>query len=128
MRGRDQVRDEWLFQMPADRGENSLIWRNKEAGGWRAIEASCTSTLVLEQTRYPVGLDFTEPPPGYHLLGLSFSATKPLGKNELRLGVQGNNLLNLAYRDYLDRFRYYTDARGSDVSVVIRYSWGAEHH
>ena len=128
VRGRDQVRDEWLFQMPADRGENSLIWRNKEAGGWRAIEASCTSTLVLEQTRYPVGLDFTEPPPGYHLLGLSCSATKPLGKNELRLGVQGNNLLNLAYRDYLDRFRYYTDARGSDVSVVIRYSWGAEHH
>ena len=125
VRGRDQVRDEWLFQMPSDRGESSLLWRSKEAGGWRSIEASCTGTLVLEQIRFPIGLDFSAPPPGYHLLGISISATKPLGRNELRLGIQGSNLLNMVYRDYLDRFRYFADARGPDVSVMVRYSWGA---
>lgn len=125
VRGRDQARDEWLFQMPSDRGVNSLVWRSKAVAGWRAIEASAISTLVLEQVRFPVGLDFTAPPPGYQLLGFSLSATKPLGTNELRIGVQGSNLLNVAYRDYLDRFRYFADARGLDVSLMIRFSWGA---
>ncbi|MCC7501856.1 MAG: TonB-dependent receptor [Flavobacteriales bacterium] len=125
VRGRDRKLDEWLFQMPSDRGVNSLVWRSQKVGGWRAIEASAISTLVFEQTRFPVGLDFTTPPPGYQLLGFSFSASKPLGKNELRIGIQGSNLLNMTYRDYLDRFRYFADARGSDVSVMVRYSWGA---
>ena len=29
-----------------------------------------------------------------------------------------------AYRDYLDRFRYYTDARGLDLAVWVRWSFG----
>lgn len=124
VRGRDLVRDEWLFQMPADRGENSLVWSAPVAGSWRAIEASVSGTLVFTQPRYPIGLDFTVPPPGYHLLGLSISATRSVGGNALRIGLQGTNLLNAAYRDHLDRFRYYADARGLDLAIWVRYDLG----
>ena len=47
-----------------------------------------------------------------------------LGKNELRIGLQANNILNATYRDYMDRFRYYADARGTDLTLWIRYSFG----
>ena len=34
------------------------------------------------------------------------------------------NLFNTRYRDYLDRFRYYADARGMDLTVWVRYAFG----
>ena len=85
---------------------------------------SASSTVVFEQSRIPVGLDFSGPPSTYHLVGLSATATRTLGKNELRVGLQANNILNTAYRDYMDRFRYYADARGTDVTFWVRYSFG----
>ena len=124
VRGRDVVQNEWLFLMPADRTANSLLYRVAAAGGWKDLEIGATSTYILRQTRFTEGLDFVAPPGAYHLLGINASITKPLKHGELRFGVQGDNLLNIAYRDYLDRFRYYADARGVDVALWLRYSFG----
>lgn len=124
VRGRDLTADEWLFLMPADRGELGMAWSRRAAGRWRDIEAVLSGTIVLHQSRYPVGLDYMEPPAGYHLLGLSLGATLPVGRNELRFGLQGSNLLNTTYREYLDRFRYYADARGTDLVLWVRYAFG----
>lgn len=124
VRGRDLVLDQWLFQMPADRTENALVLHKEKAGRWTGLEAALTSTVVFEQSRYPDGVDFAPPPGAYHLLGCSLSATLPLEGHAFRFGIQGTNLLNAAYRDYLDRFRYYADARGLDVSLWLRYSFG----
>jgi len=82
------------------------------------------SQFVFTQTRVPVGLDFTDPPGTYHLLGFSASATRTMEKRELRVGLQASNLLNTTYRDYMDRFRYYVDARGLDINLWIRWSFG----
>ncbi|MFZ1689366.1 MAG: TonB-dependent receptor [Flavobacteriales bacterium] len=124
VRGRDLVEDEWLFQMPSDRTENALLFSAPHAGRWSAVEVGPSSTVVFEQSRIPVGVDFTDPPGTYHLLGLSASATRALGKGEIRMGLQANNILNTGYRDYMDRFRYYADARGTDLTFWIRYSFG----
>lgn len=124
VRGRDVTKDEWLFQMPSDRTENALLFTLPKAGKWSAVEVSASSTLVFEQSRIPVGLDFTDPPGTYHLIGFSTTAARTLGKSELRIGLQANNILNTTYRDYMDRFRYYADARGTDLTLWIRYSFG----
>lgn len=125
--GRDLVQDEWLFQMPSDRVENTLAFTPRTSGTWKELEIAATSSVVLQQERIPVGLDFTEPPPTYHLMGLSASAVHALGKNELRMGLRGTNLFNTAYRDYLDRFRYYADARGIDIALWITYRFGSKN-
>lgn len=124
VRGRDLTNDRWLFLMPPDRTTNALAYTVPQAGHWKDLEISLTSDLVFRQTRYPEALDFTDPPSDYHLLGLSTSVTRPLGNGELRIGLQGTNLLNVAYRDYLDRSRYYADARGIDVVLWLRYRFG----
>ncbi len=124
VRGRDLSQSEWLFQMPSDRTDNALLFELPEAGAWRAVEVSASSTVVFQQSRVPGDLDFTEPPGTYHLIGLSASASRTLGKGDLRIGLQANNILNTTYRDYMDRFRYYTDARGLDFTFWIRYSFG----
>ncbi len=122
--GRDLVRDEWLFQLPADRLENALLFERDLSGSWRAVEFAATSLVVAQQERIPAGLDFAAPPLGYDLIGLSATATRSLRKGELRIGLQANNIFNTAYRDYTDRFRYYADARGTDITVWVRYAFG----
>ncbi len=124
VRGRDRTLDEWLFQMPSDRTENAVVFTLNEARQWRDIEAAVSSSIVLEQRRIPIGLDFTTPPPGYHLVGVQISATRAMGTRSLRVGLQVNNLFNVAYRDYLDRFRYFADARGTDVALWLSYRFG----
>lgn len=126
VRGRDRIRDEWLFQMPSDRTETALILGIPASDEWSGVELSATSNVVCEQSRIPVGLDFTDPPHTYHLIGVAAFATLALRKGELRFGLQANNLLNTAYRDYMDRFRYYADARGTDLTLWIRYSFGSQ--
>lgn len=126
VRGRDREAGTWLYQMPADRLANSLIFRAPAAGRWHDFECSLTSTVVFHQSRAPREVDFMDPPARYHLLGLSASVARPLGRGELRFGLEGHNLLNTTYRDYLDAFRYYADARGTDVSVWVRYAFGGK--
>lgn len=122
--GRDLMRNEWLFQMPSDRVESALLFELPAGNAWSAVEIAATSLVVFEQERIPIGLDFTVPPGTYHLVGLSASGARTLPKGELRLGFTASNLLNAAYRDYLDRFRYYADARGLDLTIWIRYAFG----
>jgi len=124
VRGRDLVRNEWLFQMPSDRTENSLVWSKERAGKWSALEFGLISTYVAQQLRVPADLDYTAPPGSYHLVGFQASASKSMGKHELRFGVNGYNLFNTAYRDYMDRFRYYADARGMDLAIWLRFNFG----
>jgi len=124
VRARDLVQDEWLFQMPSDRLQNAVLFRSDALGPWRQTELSLSSNVVFTQSRFPVGLDFIPPPPTYHLVGISASSELPIKRNTLRVGVTGENLFNRQYRDYLDRFRYFADARGIDVVLWVRYSFG----
>ena len=60
--------------------------------------------------------EFVPIPDGYTLLGLSFASEIQLGKNRLRLTGKVDNLLNIAYRDYLNRQRYFANDLGIDIS------------
>jgi len=125
VRARDRVANEWLFQMPADRITNEVVFRRPAKGAWSGLEFATEHTYVARQGRFPVGVDFMEVPDAYHLVGASFSVERAVGTNALRVGLRGSNLFNARYRDLLDRFRYYADARGTDVSLWLRFSFGA---
>lgn len=123
VRGHDVRNRSWLFQLPGDRTANTLLFTPTGTDDRRGMELGLTSTVVLQQVRVPVG-DFMPSPGTYHLLGLSASVARPVGPGEIRFGVRGENVLNMAYRDYLDRFRYYADARGADVTFWVLYAFG----
>ena len=124
VRGRDLVLDEWLFQMPSDRLSSALVFERSGPDKRPSIAVEVGTGIVFRQERIPAGLDFAEPPPAYQLLHCAITAERPLGRNILRIGLRGSNLLNAAYRDYTDRFRYYADARGTDIALWITYDFG----
>jgi iron complex outermembrane receptor protein len=65
------------------------------------------------------GTDYSEPPAGYFLVNLN--AGMNMGKVEI--GLRVTNALNTAYRDYLNRFRYYADDQGRNISLKVGYKF-----
>ncbi|MDU0370998.1 TonB-dependent receptor [Hymenobacter endophyticus] len=125
VRGRDTSQDEWLIFMPADRAELSLRYdlKNRADSRLRDTYIQALGTSVARQTRIPRNYaerDYREPPAGYGLLGLEAGTTLRWGRLPLELSVAGSNLLNQRYRDYLNRYRYFADEMGRNVTLRLR--------
>jgi iron complex outermembrane receptor protein len=117
LRAFNQTRNEDLVMMPADRFENSIEYNFKDGKRLENVYVSLSVLSVLRQTRVPENSDYAVPPKGYTLLNFAMGMDIPLKENAISLGVSVNNLLNTSYRDYLNRFRYFTDEMGRNISV-----------
>ena len=71
----------------------------------------------------PSNFDLLAPPAGYVNVGLSGGFKTSFLKNDLSVYVLVENLFNNAYRDYLNRFRYYADDLGRNISLKLNYSF-----
>lgn len=126
VRARDTQQDEWLIYTPADRGELSLRYALSDPTGQTRLTqrfVQVNGTGVARQTRVPANYearDYRTPPAGYALLGLEAGATVRWGRLPLDVSLTGGNLLNQRYRDYLNRYRYFTDEMGRNVTLRVR--------
>lgn len=115
------VRDkEWLVMMPADRVELEIDFLPTSRSRVRENVVGIVAQYVAEQTRVPVNSDFVAPPPAYLLFHLEASTMLQWNRQQLVIGLSVRNLLDTKYRDYLDRFRYYTDAMGRNIVLRLR--------
>lgn len=119
LRGRDISSNKWLVWMPSDRIETSLIYKLKSTKHFSKTYAAISFEYVCKQWRVPQNSDYVAPPGAYYLLGFDI-ATKIKAKNqEISIGISGSNVTNKIYRDYLDRFRYYTNAVGTNIQLRV---------
>lgn len=111
----------WLVMMPSDRCEGELIYRFKPTKHQSTAYISGSVLHVTKQWRVPANSDFVAPPAAYTTVNLHTNFTFKIKKQTLDVGMSVLNLLNQSYRDYLDRFRYFTDAMGRNVVMRITY-------
>ena len=105
-------RKEALILMPANRVSFNLKYKKLISFG---------VSHVFEQKRVPLNQDYVAPPKAYTLFNAAFSKTVIIKKQTFDVHLQINNLTNVAYRDYLNRFRYFADEVGRDVQVKVQY-------
>lgn len=106
---------DFLFGMPAQRFTHELMWEAPLSDDrWQSLELNAGVLHVLQQHRAP-DYDYAPPPDGYYLVFASLSAR--YRNTRATLGV--DNLLNVRYRDYLDRLRYFADAPGRNVFIKL---------
>jgi iron complex outermembrane recepter protein len=108
----------YLIFMPADRYDNTVQYTFAHGP-----YISLNYLLVRKQNRVPPNSDYEPPPPGYGLFNASAGSDVHIGKQTLRLNFSVNNLTNVAYRDYLNRFRYYTDDLGISFILKANYTF-----
>lgn len=115
VRARNLDIDDWLVAIPADRTDNKLTFEAGDVGKQlKETYFSLGGLFVARQTRMPTKADedLAEAPDAYFLVHAEAGTTLYFGKQPLEIGITANNLLNTAYRDYLNRFRYFADETG----------------
>ncbi len=118
VRGWNKSIHDYLIFMPADRFSNSIRYEIASFKKLQNLYVNLENVTVLRQTRVPPNSDYVPPPKGYSIFNASAGFEVPLKTKKLSVDLATYNLTNVAYRDYLNRFRYYADDLG--INVVLR--------
>ncbi|GAB3995937.1 TonB-dependent receptor [Spirosoma daeguense] len=131
---RNQTENDYLVFIPPNRSDNSLRYDlpTKQQTKVSNLYVSISGLYVARQNRAPAVTtrqengqliftgDFAPPPPAYFLLGAEVGFTAQVGNKPMSVILSGTNLANVAYRDYLNRFRYFADEPGRNISLKIK--------
>lgn len=109
--------------IPSDRYMQALEWSSGDLLKKHEFTAGVDHTFVTKQTRFSEDIDFLpETPDAYNLFGASLSYVYNANNgNQLRASVKADNLFNALYKEYTNRFRYFTHERGRDIQFVLGY-------
>ena len=88
----------------------------------RQNRLTLSQVLVAHQSREP-DFDLAPAPPGYTLVNLGFSKKIQLFQHDFSVGVQVNNLLNTEFKEYMNRFRYFTADMGRNFQLKLNYQF-----
>lgn len=114
VRGRNLSENTGLIFVPSDRFENRIQLRARHG-----VRIWLEHSYTRRQDEADEVVDFAPPPDGYHLVGAGLSLPIEVSGVDLNLIVEGENLFDQAYRDYLGRLRYFADERGRNVTVRL---------
>ena len=127
----DHTNGRHLVSITPNRTDNSLRYQWADRGKFTGLYASLTGLYVARQRRVPAVSsrteagqviftgDFAPPPPAYFLVGAEAGFAWQVAGQPVRVVLTGSNLLNTHYRDYLNRFRYFADEPGRNISLKI---------
>lgn len=122
----DTRNENYLVMIPANRWDNQLRHEIPQLGNLHHLFLSVGNLWVARQKRVPPNSDFLPPPSAYSLWNIQAGGTIHLSdKQQLEIGLSVQNLFNTVYRDYMNRFRYYSDDIGRNASLRIKWKFGA---
>ncbi|MCU0452121.1 MAG: TonB-dependent receptor [Bacteroidetes bacterium] len=113
-----------MLFLPGDRARFIVHAKLPERWGLTGSYVEATVIGVRHQGRYPSSVDYANPPPGYVLLDLETGTHLHWGEQVVEVTLSTQNVLNTTYRDYLSRFRYFSDDPGRSFVVRVSTSWG----
>lgn len=111
---------DYLQLIPSNRYEATVRYGFNGNGLLKQLYCSAGIAYVEKQTRVPANSDYAVPPPAYVLVNFNTGFFIPVGKQQMNISLTANNLFNTVYRDYMDRFRYFTDAPGRNFMLRAR--------
>lgn len=135
LRAYDQTAKTWLIQMPSDRYEAEVSYVFTDGKLLKQPTIKLYLQHVTRQTRIPptgnikvvdangmesMQSDYLPPPPAYTLVNLEASTGLIKKNNSIDVVAGVTNLFNVAYRDYMNAFRYFALDRGRNISLKLK--------
>jgi iron complex outermembrane receptor protein len=111
---------DYLIFTPADRFQNTCRYEFKTIKNLQKPYIGFSNLYVAHQNRVPPNSDFAPPPSSYTLFNAEIGSTLYWIKRPIEFSFMVNNIANIAYRDYLDRLRYFADEPGRNFVVRIK--------
>jgi iron complex outermembrane receptor protein len=136
--------DDYLVFIPSNRAEVAVRYESPKSAGRPDFYIESSVKFVAKQHRAPrvitpeelnealendidvleedpSNFDFMAAPEGYLLWNAAVGYSLPAGKGRCDFRAGADNLLNVRYREYTNRMRYFADDIGRNVSVSIKY-------
>jgi len=104
--------------IPPLNGSNTIHYEIPEWRNFRNLKLSLNHRYVAKQWNWDQSLDLIPPPPGYQLFNIYLGGTYKGKKRESHIRIGAENITNTAYRDYLNRQRYFADALGRNLTLT----------
>ena len=131
VRARDLDLHQWLIGIPSDRFDNNIRYTWKKLGKMKDVYIGINNLVSSKQTRLPPFLPsgtadakvyniLVNSPDGYTLWGAEAGCSVKWGHQYIDMSLSVTNLTNVAYRDYLDEFRYYVNDLGRNIVLRIK--------
>lgn len=120
LRAWNESLNDYLIYMPSDRYslDGKLFFEPSKKIKEYYVQVGYQ--YVTKQWRTPKTGDYAPPPNAYGLLHAELGTILNFGNQQIHLSLTANNLLNVKYRDYLDRFRYFADSQGRNFTIRIK--------
>lgn len=115
----------FLLNAPPHRFQLGARYEFKDKGWFEKPYIEVVGSHTVQQYLVPQNTDYAPPPPAYTLLNAEAGFTAHIRNTHFTITLAASNLLNIRYRDYLDRFRYYTDAMGRNFSIKLHIPFGS---
>lgn len=127
VRGDNLDTDEPLINMPSDRASAEVNFNLPSRDRLQDPRLNFEGVFVRKQTRVPSNADYAPAPDGYTLFNAGFSTTFAVPRMPVTFNMELHNVFNVAYRDYLSRFRYFIDDPGRSLILRIQVPLGQQH-
>jgi iron complex outermembrane recepter protein len=102
-----------LNQMPPISGKTGVGYEHQKY----SIQAF--AQYAARQYRYVENTDYKAPPEAYCIIGIDASLPFRIKKQTAKLSFSISNLTNKKYREYLNRFRYFADEQGLNMTIRL---------
>ena len=133
---KDIQRNDVLIFIPPINMENSITYLT-DVGKLEDFFVKLSVPTYFEQHRAPITVypseipdytgdkiyDIAPAPPGYTLLNMEVGFKIPVKDHHLSISLAGENLTNKAYRNYMNRLRYFADDVGRNFIIRIKYNF-----
>jgi len=113
VRAYDELNQAYLVNIPPDRFDYLIRYQFKKHKQY----VSFGMTQISMQKRVEINSDFSPPPKAYMLGQVHWGISTP----KFDFGISITNAFNQSYRDYLNRFRYFADEQGQNISFRATY-------
>lgn len=123
LRGYNQTDAVPLINMPSDNVYFSLGYTQFRLGMFENASMELGYQYVFKQTHLKPEQDYAAPPDAYGLVDFKFSVEKQWNESHLHLHMRVENVFNLAYRDYMNRMRYFANDVGRTVVLGLNLSF-----
>jgi iron complex outermembrane receptor protein len=122
IRAKNTVEKNYFPFIPSDRMDWGFSYSLGQKENLDSDKITISNVLVARQTREP-DFDLASAPAGYALFNIGYQKKIQFTKDQLNIGLQINNIFNTEYKEYMNRFRYFTADMGRNILLKLNYQF-----